>query len=76
MLRKRVNPANDRTLIWWSGVCPLLNWFYWEIEKGVRKGSNCSKTLDKDATTLWLPRSLLKISFLHLFKLRPRCLKF
>lgn len=51
MLRERVNPANERTLILWSGVCPLLNWFYWgegwEIEKGVRKGSNCFKTLDK-----------------------------
>lgn len=58
MLRERVNPANERTLILWSGVCPLLNWFYWgegwEIEKGGRKGSNCFKTLDKDATTLWL----------------------
>ena len=44
VLRERVNPANEETSILWSGVCPLLNWFYWgerwEMEKGLSKGTN------------------------------------
>lgn len=48
-MRERVNPANERALILWSGACPL-NWFYWGERwetKGVRKGSTILKLSTK-----------------------------